>query len=199
MPEALRGSSLGVRVHAVIPSETNGVAPGGQGSSEIPKAGSNGSGSSSGGVAGGGSPGEGQAQNPGSPSSRPGVDWEVENVKYAAPGAPVGFKFVGPNIAIIVLITPYTRDDGKGATIVVQGQVWIKPASRGLVYHTSMDTLSVNYGERVVFYPVGLDATGKAPMFIEISIYKAADLPPPGPDAQGSGSEGKPSEGKSSK
>ena len=175
MPEALKGSSLAVRVHAVIPWSANspGSSPSATAPGEQPKPNS-----------GGNSSGGSDAPPNGSAPSEKGPDWQVETVKYTIPGTPVAFKFVAANVAIIVQITPYGREDNKGATLVAQGQVWLKPAMGGLVYHTSIDTLSVDYGETVVFYPLGLNQAGKAAMLIEITVFRAADLPSPGGESQ---------------
>lgn len=117
-----------------------------------------------------------QSQNLGQP-------WEAESSKYTVPGTPVPFKLVGSNVAIIVQITPFEREDGKGVTLIAQGQVWVKPPEGGLSYHTTIESLSVDYGETVLFFPLGLDAGGKAPMKLEISVVRAADATPDGDGA----------------
>ncbi len=113
-----------------------------------------------------------------------GQPWEAESSKYTVPGTPAPFKLVGSNVAVIVQITPFDRDDGKGVTLIAQGQVWVKPPEGGLSYHTTIESLSVDYGETVLFFPLGLDANGKAPMRLEISVVRAAEA---GPDGGGEG------------
>ena len=121
-------------------------------------------------------------------------DWQAESSKDTVTGTPVHFKLVGANVAIIVQITPYEQDDGKTVTLLAQGQVWVKPPEGGLSYHTSIDTLSVAYGETVLFFPLGRSPSGMAPMRIEISVKRAADLQqsPPSQSAapQGAASQG---------
>ena len=99
--------------------------------------------------------------------------WQAENVKYTVPGTPVPFKLVGSNVAIVVQITPYLSDDGKSLTLIAQGQVWIKPPSGGLSYHTNIDTLSVDFGETVLFYPLGVEPEGRTPLRLEIAVLRA--------------------------
>jgi hypothetical protein len=102
--------------------------------------------------------------------------WEAESVKYTVPGTPVPFKLVGTNVAVIVQITPFERDDGKGVTLIAQGQVWVKPPEGGLSYHTAIESLSVEFGETVLFFPLGLGPDGKAPLRLEISVLRAAGM-----------------------
>jgi hypothetical protein len=109
-------------------------------------------------------------------------DWEAESSKDTVTGSPVHFKLVGANVAIIVQITPFEQDDGKTVTLIAQGQVWVKPPEGGLSYHTNVDTLTVTYGETVLFFPLGRSPEGKAPMRIEISVDRASDLDSSGTD-----------------
>lgn len=106
--------------------------------------------------------------------------WKAESVKYTMPGTPVPFKLVGSNVAIIVQITPFEQEDGKGVTLIAQGQVWVRQPEGGLSYHTTVETLSVEYGETVLFFPLGLDNEGKASMKLEISITHGSDNNPDG-------------------
>jgi hypothetical protein len=101
--------------------------------------------------------------------------WRSESSKYTVPGTPVPFKLVGSNVAIIVQITPFEEGDGKGVTLIAQGQVWVRPQEGGLSYHTTVDTLSVDFGETVLFFPLGLGPAGKDSMRLEISVTRASD------------------------
>ena len=113
------------------------------------------------------------APDSGAASSGLGQPWEAESAKYTVPGTPAPFKLVGSNLAVIVQITPFERDDGKGVTLIAQGQVWIKAPEGGLSYHTTIESLSVDYGETVLFFPLGLGADGTSPMRLEISVVRA--------------------------
>ena len=108
-------------------------------------------------------------------SSSVSLPWEAQSAKYTVPGTPVPFKLIGSNVAIIVQITPFERDDGKGVKLIAQGQVWVKLPEGGLSYNTTIESLSVDYGETVLFFPIGLDVNGNAPMKLEISVVRAAD------------------------
>jgi hypothetical protein len=151
LPEALKESALAVRVHAVVPAASivNLQGPG-----ATPP----------------------ETQGPSSPAPRE-KDWEVQSVKYTVPGTPVPFKFVGANVAILIQVTPFSRQDARGLVLVAQGQVWVHNKEGGISYRTTINTLSVNYGETVLFFPLGLDSTGKSPLRLEISVLRATDLP----------------------
>jgi hypothetical protein len=163
IPEALKNSALAVRVYAIIPTAQ---ASGQQSASPAPSAGTS-----------TGSSGDTSQASPATGDK--GNAWEAERVKYTVPGTPVPFKFVGANVVILVQVTPFSRQDAKGVVLVAQGQVWIKSPEGGLSYHTAIDTLSLEYGETVFFFPLGVDAAGKAPIRLEIAVLHAADLPNP--------------------
>lgn len=110
------------------------------------------------------------------PSALAEPSWHAESAKYTVPGTPVPFKLVGSNVAIIVQITPFEQEDGKGVTLIAQGQVWVRPPEGGLSYHTTVDTLTVEYGETVFFFPLGLGPERKAPMKLEITVTRASDM-----------------------
>jgi hypothetical protein len=162
MPEALKDSALAVRVFAIVPSAqaSSQPAPG----AAAPSA------SAAGDAA--------EAQSA-SAMGEKGNAWQAESVKYTVPGTPVPFKFIVANVVILVQVTPFSRPDDKGIVLVAQGQVWFKSPEGGLSYHTTIDTLSVEYGETVFFFPLGLDSAGKAPIRLEIAVLHAAELPSP--------------------
>jgi hypothetical protein len=99
--------------------------------------------------------------------------WQEESVKYTIPGVPVGVKLLGSNVVIITQVTPFARGDGN-LTLVAQGQIWIRSSRGNIIYHTTMETVTVSLGETVFFYPFGVDAAGKSPLRIEISVTRNA-------------------------
>ncbi len=122
------------------------------------------------------------------PGAGEGAGWGEQSTKFTVPGTPVSMKLVGPNAVILVQVTPF-RVDGSGITLVTQGQIWVHQSS-GLSYRTSLDTVTIAFGETVVFYPLGVGSDGKAPIRVEISVANAASPPsgqalPPSPPAQG--------------
>jgi hypothetical protein len=162
VPEALKESALAVRVFAIVPTSPTV-------NMQAPDAASPNS--------------EGQSSQPAPATKDKGADWQVQSVKYTVPGSPVPFKFVGANLAVLVQVTPFIRRDAPGLVLVTQGQIWVKNKEGTISYRTAINTLSVNYGEKVYFFPLGLDASGKAPLRLEIAVYRAAELPEAPADA----------------
>ncbi len=109
------------------------------------------------------------------------ASWEAENVKYTTGGSPAPFKLVGPDIVVFVGVTPFVRKDGKGVVLIAEGQVGVKRSDGGFSYQATVSTIQVQYGENVLFLPLGL----KSPLRVEIAVFKAADLPPLAPQDAG--------------
>lgn len=96
------------------------------------------------------------------------VAWHEEGIRYTVPGTPVALRLVGSNVVIVIQVTPY--DDGKNSvTLVTQGQVWVKGGNGELSYRTTLDSVTVGYGEKVLYFPLGRAPDGRAPMRVEIS------------------------------
>jgi len=100
-----------------------------------------------------------------------GVAWQEESVKYTLPGIPVGVKLVGTNLVVMTQVTPFDRGDGK-LSLVAQGQVWARNARGSITYRSTLETVTLSLGETVFFYPLGVDAGGKSPLRLEISVSR---------------------------
>lgn len=98
-------------------------------------------------------------------------DWTVKDTKYTIPGSSVSVKMLGTDVAILITVTPYKMKDGR-LLLLTQGQVWYKEGAEGLNYRTTIETLSVKFGERVLFYPFGAKPEGGAPLRIELVLDK---------------------------
>jgi hypothetical protein len=97
--------------------------------------------------------------------------WEAKETKYTIPGSSVSVKMIGTDVAILITVTPYKTKDGR-LLLLAQGQVWYKEGESGLRYRTTVDTLSVQFGERVLFYPFGIQADGESPLRVELVMDK---------------------------
>ncbi|MDR2419575.1 MAG: hypothetical protein LBD79_11070 [Treponema sp.] len=84
--------------------------------------------------------------------------WNSANSKVTIPGRPVGLQLVGTNILVIVQFTPYLRPDGNNV-LVAQGQIWIDVPNMGITYQTSLQTIPLEFGEQVYFFPLGTVAS----------------------------------------
>jgi len=81
------------------------------------------------------------------------VDWSETHHKLTIPGSPVGIKLVGSNVAVAVQFTPFISR--RGNVLVAQGQIWIDDPEKGMCYYTSIQTIPLEFGEPIYFFPLG--------------------------------------------
>ncbi|HCM28293.1 MAG TPA: hypothetical protein DIC34_17480 [Treponema sp.] len=109
--------------------------------------------------------------------------WNSVSKRVTIPGRAVSLKLVGSNVIVSAQFTPYTREDGK-QVLVAQGQVWTTSKEEGMRYHTTMQTIPLDFGERVYFFPLGpLKSDGRARIEIQLELrpYRAEAAPETGP------------------
>jgi hypothetical protein len=94
------------------------------------------------------------------------VVWNETHHKTAIPGSPVGIKLVGSNVVVLVQFTPFIRKDG--SVLVAQGQIWYNEPGKGISYYTSIQTIPLEFGEPIYFFPLG--KSNQADYSIEIII-----------------------------
>ena len=82
------------------------------------------------------------------------VAWEETIQKITIPGSPVGIKLVGSNVVVAVQFTPFIRRHGQNV-LVAQGQIWIDDPNKGMSYYTSIQTIPMEFGEPIYFFPLG--------------------------------------------
>jgi len=82
------------------------------------------------------------------------VSWNETQKKATIPGHPVGLKLVGSNVVVSVQFTPYIRR-GAQKFLVAQGQIWMDIPDQGIRYYTSMQTIPLEFGEPIYFFPLG--------------------------------------------
>lgn len=80
--------------------------------------------------------------------------WNSINSKVTIPGRPIGMKLVGNNIVVAVQFTPYRQRNGRNI-LVAQGQIWIDVPNHGIRYLSTMETIPLDYGEQICFFPLG--------------------------------------------
>jgi hypothetical protein len=76
------------------------------------------------------------------------------NSRVTIPGRPVGIKLVGANLVVAVQFTPFFGRGGKNV-LVAQGQIWVEIPNEGMRYRTTLQTIPMEFGEQVYFYPLG--------------------------------------------
>jgi hypothetical protein len=88
-------------------------------------------------------------------------------------------KLVGDNIVIAVQFTPYRQRNGRNI-LVAQGQIWVDIPDQGMRYQTTMETIPLEYGEQIYFFPLGSANNPDGPRIeiqIELHPYNEDPLP----------------------
>jgi len=96
------------------------------------------------------------------------VVWDMESTKVTIPGRPVGLKLVGSDLVVAMQFTPFLRSSGRH-TLVAQGQIWVNVPNEGISYHTTMQTIPLDFEEQVYFFPLG-SMEGRDDSRIEIQL-----------------------------
>ena len=96
------------------------------------------------------------------------VVWNSETSSVTIPGRPVGLKLVGSNLVAAIQFTPFLRPNGKHL-LVTLGQIWINVPNEGISFHTTMQTIPLEFSEQVYFFPLGPMRDHDAPS-IEIQL-----------------------------
>jgi hypothetical protein len=106
--------------------------------------------------------------------------WNSQSQKVTIPGRSVAVRLVGDNIRIDVVFTPYQEQEGT-LLLVAQGQVWFSEAPDAkTTYLTTIQSIPVSWGEKVLFFPLGLsNELAEVSTFniqLEVEIYPYRDL-----------------------
>jgi hypothetical protein len=103
--------------------------------------------------------------------------WISENSRLTIHGRPVALKLVGANVVVAVQFTPYFRRKGP-SILVAQGQIWVNIPNEGIRYQTTIQTIPVEFGEPIYFFPLGpADSQDEARIEIQLELrpYSAGD------------------------
>lgn len=99
------------------------------------------------------------------------IDWGQTITQVTQGAAPLDVKILGVNLVVLMQIFPIETSTTR-VSFLVQGQVWAKMPDNSLSYNTTVQTLSLAYGSRLYYYPLGIDAKAGAPLAIEIQVKK---------------------------
>jgi hypothetical protein len=116
--------------------------------------------------------------------------WNTNSLKVTIPGRPVSIRIMSSNVIVIGKFTPYEEGENS-LMLVAQGQIWVSGEDSQFQYYTTVKTLPVKFGEKIFFFPLGVDSQKTAPQIeVEITIvpYAQADQlaqPEKTPDASG--------------
>jgi hypothetical protein len=105
------------------------------------------------------------------------VVWDQTNSRVTIPGRPVGLKLVGDNVVVAVQFTPYRRRNGS-IVLVAQGQIWVDVPNQGISYQTTLQTIPMEFGEPVYFFPLGSAKQGESRIEIRIELQPYTEASP---------------------
>ncbi|MDR0442717.1 MAG: hypothetical protein LBH44_04835 [Treponema sp.] len=97
------------------------------------------------------------------------VVWSETHRKLTIPGSPVGIKLVGSNVVVAVQFTPFIRRRGQNV-LIAQGQIWINVPNEGMRYHTSIQTIPLEFNEPIYFFPLGHSHQGSSSIEIMLTV-----------------------------
>ena len=105
--------------------------------------------------------------------------WNMDSSKLTISGMAVNLKLYGNDMMILADITPYLNDDNT-ILLVAQGEVWISSdESDGLTYYTTMKSLPVESGEKIIFFPLGLAVDSNSNVYtmeLEIQVIPYSEM-----------------------
>ena len=102
------------------------------------------------------------------------VVWNEINSKEAIPGSPVGIQLVGSNLILAVQFTPFVRRDTNNV-LVAHSQIWIANPDNTVTYFTSIQTIPIEFGEKIHFFPLGSSDQTNSSIEIIITVTSNRD------------------------
>jgi hypothetical protein len=93
---------------------------------------------------------------------------EESNQKITIPGTPVGIRFVGSNIIVVMQFTPFVRRDE--SILVAQGQIWITDPGKGVNYYTFIQSIPIEFNEPIYFLPLGASSQLSSSLEIKLTV-----------------------------
>ena len=96
--------------------------------------------------------------------------WKMDNTKITPSGQAVSVKMSGENVVIFAQITPYLQNDNS-ILLNAQGEVFISSEEEGTQYYSTLKSLPVVPGEKVLFFPLGMAVDSEKNLYyIELEI-----------------------------
>lgn len=101
------------------------------------------------------------------------VPWGDALTRALPFAAPLDVRLVGRNVVALLQIIPMNLK-ASVVELMVQGQIWVKMPDESMSYKTTLHSMNVALGSRLLFYPLGMDSRNGAPIAVEIRV----DRPP---------------------
>ncbi len=97
--------------------------------------------------------------------------WKTHSERLTISGKSVNVLLTGEKLKVKAHIIPFVHDDGS-ILLVAKGEVWAgNTDGEDLDYYTTVKSLPIDPGERVIFFPVGLAVDSQEQLYtIELEI-----------------------------
>ncbi|MBN2510352.1 MAG: hypothetical protein JXB03_08750 [Spirochaetales bacterium] len=97
--------------------------------------------------------------------------WGMEHNTLTISGRSVSIRLEGANIEIYSYLTPFDQNDGN-VLLVAHGEIIVQNPETGEKKHYSgMDSITVGFGEKALFFPLGLaDPSVRRGLILKIEI-----------------------------
>jgi hypothetical protein len=110
--------------------------------------------------------------------------WNSNKSKVTILGRPVSLKLIGENVVVYVQFTPYRQENGR-SLLVAQGQIWINVPNEGVRYQTTLQSIPMEFGEQIYFFPLGKVRSGnEASIEIQLELHPYMDDAEPEPEPE---------------
>ena len=105
--------------------------------------------------------------------------WHMESSRVTVSGEAVKVKLTGENLVLIADITPYFNPDNT-IFLVAKGEIFLSDSddSEEVKYYTTLKSLPVEVGEKVIFFPLGMAYDSKSNFYViemEIQVLSFED------------------------
>jgi hypothetical protein len=109
--------------------------------------------------------------------------WNSNSSKVTIMGRPVSLKLIGENVVVNVQFTPYQQENGR-SLLVAQGQIWINVPNEGVRYQTSLQSIPLEFGEQIYFFPLGkVRSENEASIEIQLELHPYLENAEPAEEA----------------
>jgi len=105
--------------------------------------------------------------------------WHMESSNLTISGEAVRVKLKGENLILIANITPYLNPDNT-IFLVAKGEIFLSDStdSEEVKYYTTLQSLPVEDGEKVIFFPLGMAYDSNSNFYsmeMEIQVLSVQD------------------------
>ena len=105
--------------------------------------------------------------------------WHMDSSQVTVSGEAVKVKLTGENLVVIANITPFLNPDNT-LFLVAKGEIFMTDSndSEEVKYYTTLKSLPVSVGEKVIFFPLGMAYDSNSNIYsmeMEIQVLSVDD------------------------